>query len=313
MSTAEWPAIGASETLTAGRRTPIPPPRAILLYPRDGADARLAAHEAATALARRGVAVAFPREWLLTPNNPPDAPHTALDIDDGELPVDLVIALGGDGTLLRAARWVAHSDTPVLGVNLGNLGFLAAYGANELQEALRAATAGELVWQPRLRMLVEVYRGHELRASQVGCNDCYVKHGELPRMLVLRTTIGGSFAADIRADGLIVSTPMGSTAYNLAAGGPIVDSDTDTWTLTPICPHTLTHRPVVTRSSHRVEIELVGPEDAGAATLSVDGQWSFAMSRGDRVLIRRSTTPLCLVPPVATVFDVLSHKLGWGG
>jgi NAD+ kinase len=312
-STGELPAYGASETLTAGRRSPIPPPRTILLCPRDGADARAAAHEATSALAERGVAVALPREWLLSPGNAPAAPHVAVDVDDGELEVDLVIALGGDGTLLRAARWVANRDTPVLGVNLGNLGFLAAYGRSELQEALRAATAGELVCQPRLRMLVEVYRGHQLRASQVGCNDCYVKHGELPRMLVLRTSIGGKVAADIRADGLIVSTPMGSTAYNLAAGGPIVDSDTDTWTLTPICPHTLTHRPVVTRSGHPVAIELLGPEDSGAATLSVDGQWSFALSLGDRVVIRRSPTPLCLVPPVATVFDVLALKLGWGG
>lgn len=259
------------------------------------------------------MAVALPRDWLLTPGNPPPSPHVAMDFDDTDPAIDLVLALGGDGTLLRAVRWIGDREVPVLGVNLGNLGFLAAYVAADLPEALRAATAGELVWQPRLRMHVEVWRAGSMRASTTGCNDTYVKHGESPRMLHLRTSIGGQFAADIRADGLIVSTPMGSTAYNLAAGGPIVDSDTDTWTLTPICPHTLTHRPVVTRSDHDLEIELLGPEDAGAASLSVDGQWSFAMQRGDRVVIERSATPLRLVPPAATVFDVLSRKLGWGG
>jgi NAD+ kinase len=293
--------------------TRIPPARAILLYPRDGDDAKRAAHTAAATLTQLGVIVALPREWLLTPGNPPPVPHVAMDLDDTEPEIDLVLALGGDGTLLRAVRWTTDRDLPVLGVNLGNLGFLAAYVANDLGEALRAATAGELVWQPRLRMHVEVWRAGTRRASTTGCNDTYVKHGESPRMLHLRTSIGGRFAADIRADGLIVSTPMGSTAYNLAAGGPIVDSDTDTWTLTPICPHTLTHRPVVTRSDHTLEIELLGPDDAGAATLSVDGQWSFAMQLGDRVLIRRARSPLRLVPPVATVFDVLARKLGWGG
>ncbi len=294
-------------------RTPLRAARAILLYPRDGEDARRATHEAAASLVERGVAVALPSDWLLTPGNPPPTPHTAVDVDDLHVPLDLVIALGGDGTLLRAARWIADRDLAVLGVNLGNLGFLAAYGATELDEALRAATAGELVSQPRLRMHVEVWRAGSVCATQTGCNDTYVKHGELPRMLHLRTSIGGSFAADIRADGLVVSTPMGSTAYNLAAGGPIVDSDTNTWTLTPICPHTLTHRPVVTRADHTVSIELIGPEDAGTPTLSVDGQWSYALLRGDRIVIQRARRPLLLVPPVATVFDVLAHKLGWGG
>jgi NAD+ kinase len=293
--------------------TRIAAPRCILLYPRDGDDARRATHVACASLGKLGVTVALPSDWLLTPGNLPRSPHHAMDVDDLEPAIDLVLALGGDGTLLRAVRWTGDREVPVLGVNLGNLGFLAAYVASDLEEALRAATAGELVWQPRLRMHVEVWRGGTRRASTTGCNDTYVKHGESPRMLHLRTSIGGQFAADIRADGLIVSTPMGSTAYNLAAGGPIVDSDTDTWTLTPICPHTLTHRPVVTRSDHRVEIELIGPEDAGAATLSVDGQWSYALQRGDRVVIERSATPLRLVPPVATVFDVLSRKLGWGG
>ncbi|MFO0637299.1 MAG: NAD(+)/NADH kinase [Nannocystaceae bacterium] len=299
--------------MNAHCRTPIGPARTVLLYPRDGEDARRATHEAAAALLEAGAQVLLPHEWLLGPAAPPAVPHTSVEADELGAGIDLAIAVGGDGTLLRAARWLGEHPIPLLGVNLGNLGFLAAYGAAELGEAVRAAIAGELVWQPRLRMQVEVWRLDERRATQTGCNDTYVKHGELPRMLQLRTSIGGNFAAGVRADGLIVSTPMGSTAYNLAAGGPIVDSDTDTWTLTPICPHTLTHRPVVTRADHAITIEYVGPDDAGAATLSVDGQWGFPLHVGDRVEIRRAEAPLRLVPPRATVFDVLAHKLGWGG
>lgn len=288
--------------------------RAVVLYPRDGEDARRATHAATRALAAAGVKVSLPREWALTPGAPPLEPHATLGPEElDEAGIDLVVALGGDGTLLRASRWVGDHAIPVMGVNLGHLGFLTAFGGAELDEALRAAIAGELRWEPRLRMQVEVRRQGQLRATGSGCNDTYVKHGEVPRMLMLRTTIGGAFAANVRADGLIVSTPMGSTAYNLAAGGPIVEAGSDTWTLTPICPHTLTHRPVVTRADRAVTIEFVGPEDAGAATLSVDGQWSYALQVGDVVTIRIADQPLQLVPPRTTVFEVLAHKLGWGG
>jgi NAD+ kinase len=300
--------------VTSAQSGTVGPVRSIVLYPRDGDDARRATHAAARALHAAGVRVALPREWVLTPGAPPDGPHTTLGAEDlAASGSDLVVALGGDGTLLRAARWVGDADIPVMGVNLGHLGFLTAYGGAELDEALRSAIAGELGWEARPRMHVEVRRHGELRATGSGCNDTYVKHGEIPRMLQLRTTIGGAFAANLRADGLIVSTPMGSTAYNLAAGGPIVEPGSDTWTLTPICPHTLTHRPVVTRADRAVTITYDGPDDAGAATLSVDGQWSYALQVGDEVCIRCADHPLKLVPPRTTVFEVLAHKLGWGG
>jgi NAD+ kinase len=299
--------------LTEPAHGAVGPVRTVVLFPRDGDDARRATHAAARLLTAAGVAVVLPREWAMTPGAAPVESHTLRGDDEVDDGIDLVVALGGDGTLLRAARWVGDVGIPVMGVNLGHLGFLTAYGGAELDEALRAAIAGELSWQSRLRMHVEVRRGNELRATQVGCNDTYVKHGELPRMLQLRTTIGGAFAANLRADGLIVSTPMGSTAYNLAAGGPIVEAGSDTWTLTPICPHTLTHRPVVTRADRELTIEYAGPDDAGAATLSVDGQWSYALQVGDCVSIRCADKPLRLVPPRVTVFEVLAHKLGWGG
>ncbi len=226
---------------------------------------------------------------------------------------DLAIALGGDGTLLRAARWVADAGIPVLGVNLGTLGFLSAYGAPDLTEALRAAHSGELVWEPRLRVNVEVERGGTVVQSQIACNDCYVKHGESPRMLQLVSEIGGFKMAQYRADGLIISTPMGSTAYNLAAGGPIVDAGTQTLVITPICPHSLTHRPVVIAADSVVKVRFCGPEGEGAATLSVDGQWGIPLEVGDEVTVTLADRPLKLVPPSATVFEVLRHKLGWSG
>ena len=129
---------------------------------------------------------------------------------------DLAIALGGDGTLLRTARLVADEEIPVLGVNLGTLGFLAAYAASELTDALQAAYDGTLGWETRLRVKVEVERSGEIVQSQIACNDCYVKHGVSPRMLQLVSEVHGSKMAEYRADGLIISTPMGSTAYNLS-------------------------------------------------------------------------------------------------
>jgi len=295
-------------------RHPVPPVRKVVLIPRGGDDAIQATREAIATLKSLGVRVTMPREV--------DGGLTRLDVERIDKPqagapddlegVDLAIAVGGDGTLLRAASWIGERPIPVMGVNLGNLGFLAAYGASELDEALRAAVAGELVWQPRLRMIVEVRRGNDVLAVVSGCNDAYVKHGELPRMLRLRTAVGGSHVADVRADGLIVSTPMGSTAYNLAAGGPIVDANTTTWTITPICPHSLTHRPVVVDADEDIAISYAGPEDAGPATLAVDGLWGCALLLGDEVRIRRAEHALRLVPPKATVFDVLANKLGWG-
>ncbi len=291
--------------------TPVGTVGAVVLYPRDGDDATRASNRAAALLTDARVRIAVPRELVMSPRFDLGVAHGVVAADELGPSVDLVIAVGGDGTLLRAARWVGSAAIPVMGVNLGNLGFLAAFGASELDTAVAAAVAGDLVWQPRLRMQVEIWRERELRATQLGCNDVYVKHGEQPRMLRLRTTVGGSFMADVRADGLIVSTPMGSTAYNLAAGGPIVEPGTNAFTITPICPHTLTHRPVVTSAEHVISITHTGPDAGAAAMLSVDGQWSFPLELGDEVRVRRADVELRLVPPRATVFDVLARKLGW--
>lgn len=227
--------------------------------------------------------------------------------------LDLMMAIGGDGTLLRACRLVMHEDVPVVGVNLGDLGFLAAYGAEQVAESVTDAVAGSLAWESRLIVRVEVRRANGETAEQFACNDVYIRHGSEPRMIHLAARTHGEPMAEYRADGVIVSTPMGSTAYNLAAGGPIVDAGTHTLIITPVCPHSLTHRPVVTDATGPLSFRYEGPDEAGPATLAVDGQWTTELRRGDEVILGAAERSLRLVPPSATVFQVLSSKLGWSG
>ena len=287
----------------------IGPVRSAALFPSDGERALEAAAAAAKWLRDHGVRTFAPREVFDA-----HAQHLGGCEAVDEVPdCDLAIALGGDGTLLRTARWVADAEIPVLGINLGTLGFLAAYGGPDLLQALQAAYDGALKWEPRLRVNVKVERDGEIVQSQIACNDCYVKHGESPRMLQLVSEVRGSKMAEYKADGLIISTPMGSTAYNLAAGGPIVDAGTQTLVIAPICPHSLTHRPVVIAADSEVRVRFCGPSGNGAATLSVDGQWGIPLEVGDAVTVSQADTPLRLVPPQATVFEVLRAKLGWSG
>ncbi|MCH9686151.1 MAG: NAD(+)/NADH kinase [Deltaproteobacteria bacterium] len=269
-----------------------------------------AAVAAATRLRQEGREVTVPIDVVRSMGTRMPEGCRVLDYDEAPESLDLVIALGGDGTLLKAARLAADHDVPLMGINLGTLGFLAAYGAGQLQEALDAAINGELGFIPRLRMNVQVQR----RAGPLqwtASNDVYLKHGELPRMIDLETTVGGVPMARYRADGLLVCTPMGSTAYNLAAGGPIVNAGTDAFTITPLCPHSLTHRPVVTTASESIGVVYTGPPDSGSATLSVDGLWGTSLSVGDEITVTRAERSLKLVPPSASVFEVLRHKLGW--
>jgi NAD+ kinase len=291
------------------RKVAIPPASAIVLFTSNGPGVREAAIAAATWLSARGVRVAVTREFMAEHGSGMPASTEAID-PERATGFDLMIALGGDGTLLRAARSAADRAMPVMGVNLGTLGFLSAYGPAQLEEGLRAAVEGELVCESRLRMRVEVRRGEGVVQTETACNDAYLKHGATPRMLQMLTTVGGERMADYRADGLIVATPMGSTAYNLAAGGPIVDAGTNALVITPICPHSLTHRPVVTAADGPIGITLTGPADCDA-TLSVDGQWGMALRVGDEISVCGAEIPLKLVPPQASVFEVLRSKLGW--
>jgi len=296
----------------------IDPPRRVMLYPReDGPAAYPATSEAAAWLHERGIEVLIDatvlahrgQDGLLLPNA-----VTGVELDNLPRDIELMIALGGDGTLLRASRWVADMGVPVLGVNLGDLGFLSAYGRDQLLEGLADVCDGRLAWEPRLRMGVEVYRDGQLFATEIAVNDVYIKHGQIPRLLRLVTRVGGDTLANYKADGLIVTTPLGSTAYNLAAGGPIVAPGTAVFTITPICPHSLTLRPVVISAQAGVTVVWDGPK-AGVSDgfLTADGQWKVELRLGDEIRMRAAEQPLRLVPAKASVFEVLAAKLGWSG
>jgi NAD+ kinase len=289
---------------------PIPPVQRVMLYPReDGFAAFTATLQAVRWLHERGIAVAVPK-WFA---GAADLPEGVTTIEPDAIPPrqDLMIALGGDGTLLRASRWVADRGIPVVGINLGDLGFLSAYRREQWEECLGDAVAGRLTWEPRLRMAVEVLRNGRSWASETAVNDVYIKHGQLPRLLRLDTRVGGQDLAGYKADGLIVATPLGSTAYNLAAGGPIVAPGTEVFTITPICPHSLSLRPVVVAASSGVSVTWAGPPSESDAYLSADGQWKVDLELGDEIVMRAATMPLRLVPPKASVFEVLAAKMGW--
>ena len=295
---------------------PIAPPERVMLYPReDGPAAYEATTQAANWLHARGVVVHLAdhvhakdgSDGLELP-----AATVAVQLDALPEDLDLMIALGGDGTLLRGSRYVADMGVPVVGVNLGDLGFLSAYGRDQLIEGLEDALDGRLAWEPRLRMGVEVRRDDEVFATETAVNDIYIKHGQIPRLLRLETRVGGHELAHYKADGLIVTTPLGSTAYNLAAGGPIVAPGTNVFTITPICPHSLTLRPVVVAAKDGVTVKWAGPV-AGVSDgyLTADGQWKIQLQLGDEIHMRAAEDPLRLVPPKASVFDVLAAKMGW--
>jgi NAD+ kinase len=239
-------------------------------------------------------------------------PHGARVVDETELPsdIDLLIVLGGDGTLLHGAALVADLGVPILGVNLGHLGFLTSCAPADAQSAVERALRGELAVEDRLRLRCEVVRGSGERLVRYACNDAVVNQGALARLIELDAFRDGNLITRYRADGLIVSTPTGSTAYNLAAGGPIVTPDVHAFVLTPICPHTLTNRPVMMPSTAKLTVKLGLPADHVA--LTIDGQWGTSLSDGDRVDISQAERPLKLYRAAESYFDLLREKMNWG-
>jgi NAD+ kinase len=233
-------------------------------------------------------------------------------VEEGELIelVDLLVVLGGDGTLLHGAALVAERKVPILGINLGHLGFLTSCAPADALVALERAVAGQLPIEERLRLRCEVVRGSGERLQRFACNDAVVSQGALARLIEFDAFLDGHLITRYRADGLIVATPTGSTAYNLAAGGPIVAPEVAAFVVTPICPHTLTHRPVVVPASSRMTVRLGLP--AEHVMLTIDGQWGTALSDGDRVEISAASPPLLLVRSSQSYFDVLREKMNWG-
>ena len=225
--------------------------------------------------------------------------------------VQLVIVLGGDGTLLSAARAIAGRAIPLFAVNLGGLGFLTAITVDELFPELDRALRGEFRIAPRRMLHCEVLRGDRKIAEYDALNDVVLSKSALARMIDLDTSVDGHFVCSYKADGLIISTPTGSTAYSLSAGGPIVFPQVDALLITPICPHMLTNRPVIVPAESRIQVTSFAEEDTGF--LTIDGQIGERLEHGDRIICSMSDKTLCLIrPPQMLYFDVLRAKLKWG-
>lgn len=234
-------------------------------------------------------------------------------LDRREVPndCDLVVVLGGDGTLLAAARALAGRPIPLFPVNLGNLGFLSAITLEELYPELERALAGEYRVAGRRMLHCELHRGDELVAQHEALNDVVLTKASLARMIEVETRVDRHFVCTYRADGLIISTPTGSTAYSLSAGGPIVFPSVAALLITPICPHMLTNRPVLVPDESVIQITSRTGSDN--AFLTIDGQVGEPIELGDRVVCRRSEKFVNLIrPPRMMFFDVLREKLSWG-
>lgn len=227
--------------------------------------------------------------------------------------VDWVVVLGGDGTLLGAARKVGRYGVPILGVNIGGLGFLTEIPLKRLYPAIEMMLKDQLEVESRLMLETKVQRKGEEIFLFLVLNDVVINKGALSRIIDLDVYINDQFLTTFRADGLIISTPTGSTAYNLSAGGPILYPTMANFILTPICPFTLTNRPIILPDSDNIHI-MMGKESDEKVKLTFDGQVGFDFFYGDKVMIHKSKERIRLVKsPYQTYFEILRTKLMWGG
>jgi NAD+ kinase len=225
--------------------------------------------------------------------------------------VDLLVVLGGDGTLLAAARALNRKPVPILAVNLGGLGFLTVITKEELYPTLELVLAGNFRTERRVQIEGELVRADEVISSFLALNDVVLNKGAIARILDFDVLVNGKFISTFKSDGLIVSTPTGSTAYSLAAGGPIVTPAVEAFVVTPICAHTLTNRPLVLPDS--VQIEVVVKSQREVAYLTVDGQVGIATHSEDTVRLRKASSSVELIqPPAKDYFEILRQKLKWG-
>ena len=223
---------------------------------------------------------------------------------------EFALVLGGDGTLLSAARAIAHEDIPILAVNLGSLGFLTEVPINELFTTLDAVATGSCPIEERSVLDAVVFRGNEQLAHHFALNDVVVNKSAISRLVDFDLLIDDAFVLHYKADGVIIATPTGSTAYSLAAGGPVLMPTVSSFVVTPVCPHALTHRPLVV--TDRAQIELHVETGAEEAFLSIDGQVGMPLQQGDRVICRKAEHTVKLMRVRRTFFEVLRNKLKWG-
>jgi len=232
-------------------------------------------------------------------------------IEDLASKVNLIAVLGGDGTMLRTARYVAQHHVPIVGINMGTFGYLTEVNLNETYAALELILKGDFLTEKRMMLDVKIRRGNKIIGSGIVLNDVVINRGNLSRIVELETSINNQYLTTYKSDGLIISTPTGSTAYSLSAGGPIVFPGRDLIIINPICPHTLTNRPIIFPENSDVQITLWSKESG--ATVTLDGQESYRISSGDVMTVRKSKFVTCLVlSPHRSYGEILRSKLGWG-
>src|SRR5688500_7396887 len=235
----------------------------------------------------------------------------ALDLDELAGSVDLMLVLGGDGTMIATARMLGDKEVPVLGVNYGGLGYLAEFRVEELYTALESILEGNYRIDTRVMLAVQLMRGDKEVARTRVLNDAVINKSALARIIEIEANLNQQFVNSLRADGLIVSTPTGSTAYNLSAGGPVIYPSMNAVVITPICPFTLSNRPLVVPDNAVIELCLKTHQED--VSLTLDGQVGFPLEVEDRVIIRKSRTTFQLVQPMnRNYFEVLRDKLRWG-
>lgn len=270
--------------------------------------------EVAGWLEAQGVRAVFETETAVLAGLPPGRPTTTRD----ELPkaCDTIVVMGGDGTLIGMAGRIAHAglDVPIVGVNFGSLGFLTEITLQELYPILEAVLAGSASIDERMMLQAQAVRSGKVITDRLVLNDVVITRAAMSRIIELSVAVDGQRVMQVRADGLIVATPTGSTAYNLAAGGPIAHPSVDAILLTPIAPHMLTNRPLVIPGTSNID---VSPNlDDGSrdeAFVTYDGQSGHPLEADDVVRIRKAARPLRLVrAPTRTYFEVLKQKLKWG-
>ncbi|MEO5766938.1 MAG: NAD(+)/NADH kinase [Polyangia bacterium] len=275
------------------------------LLKRGKPEARELAAELAEILTRRGCTVAAsPEDASAIPG------ARVVDVVAFGPSIDALVVLGGDGTFLFGAGLVADHGVPLFGVNLGSMGFITHFARNQAGAALEAASMGRLPIDERMRLSVTV-RGRDggVIETRNAVNDAVISQPSMARLLDFEARLDGEIVTTYKGDGLIVSTPTGSTAYNLAAGGPILTPDLEAIVVTPICPHMLTNRPLVVRPDSQLVVTNVSE---GGAQLTIDGQWGRALGPRESIEVRKTNRPLRIYRGAASFFEILHDKLSWG-
>lgn len=245
-------------------------------------------------------------------SDPPNCQHRSCSPEAAPPGLDCVVVLGGDGTFLSAVRWLGDQQAPLLGIKFGQVGFLAEASEERLFDAVESILDKPFATLPRMRLRADVWRQDRKVASEVVLNDVVINKGALARLAHIKTYVNDGFLTDYRADGLIVATPTGSTAYSLAAGGPIIYPTVQGILMTPICPFTLTNRPLIVPDDAVIKIQLA--EKSADIILTFDGQVGLPINEQNTIVVRKDPLPVnTIVLPDRDFFDVLKAKLRWSG